>query len=142
AAWTDGMANIVGASGEPERVIQYLVSANFFDVLGVRMPLGRGFAPGDDEPGREREVVLSDALWRNRFGGDPAIVGKTIRLDDQDFLVTGVAPPKFDFPRAAQLWTPFAPTPAARNSRRGSEWLAAGRLRPGRTLAQLSAELE
>jgi putative ABC transport system permease protein len=142
AAWTDGMANIVGAGGEPERVIQYLVSANFFDVIGIRMPLGRGFQAGEDEPGREREVVLSDTLWRSRFGGDRAIVGRTIRLDDEDFLVTGVAPPKFTFPKAAELWTPLAATPAARNSRRASQWLTAGRLKPGRTLAELSAELE
>src|SRR5262249_27870887 len=88
AIWTDGLANIAGPGGEPERVFQYLVSTNFFDVIGVPLARGRGFQAGENEPGREREVVLSDGLWRRRYGADPAIVGKTIRLDDQDYLVT------------------------------------------------------
>jgi len=142
AAWDDGLANIVGAGGEPERVTQFLVSANFFDVIGVPPAIGRGFQPGENEPGREREVVLGDALWRRRYGADRGIVGKTIRLDDQDFLVTGVAPPKFTFPKAAELWTPFAMTPARLASRRGSDFFVAGRLKPGQTAAQLSAELD
>src|SRR4051812_4509504 len=100
AAWDDGLANIVGATGEPERVTQFLVSSNFFDVIGVAPAIGRGFQSGENEPGREREVVLGDALWRRRYGADRGIVGKTIRLDDQDYLVTGVAPPKFTFPKA------------------------------------------
>ena len=62
ASWDDVYANLVGAGGEPERVLRYLVTSNFFDVLGVRPVLGRGFLPGEDQPGREREVVLSDAL--------------------------------------------------------------------------------
>ena len=69
AAWPISWA----AGGEPERAIQTLVSANFFDVLGVQPAIGRGFQPGEDQPGREREVVLSDRLWRRRFGADPAI---------------------------------------------------------------------
>ncbi len=107
------MANIVGAGGEPDRAIQTLVSANFFTTLGVQPALGRGFQEGEDQPGREREVVLSDRLWRRRFAADPAIVGKNIRLDDQNFLVTGVMPASFDFPLATELWTPNALTPTA-----------------------------
>jgi putative ABC transport system permease protein len=139
--WGDGLANIVGSSGEPERVQQYLVSTNFFDLVGVAPVRGRGFLPGEDEPGREREVVLSDAIWRRRFGADPEIVGRQIRLDDQDFLVTGIMPPKFEFPKTAEIWTPWAISPANRNSRRGFAMFAFGRLKPDRTLAQLNAEL-
>ena len=80
ASWQQGLANIVGGGGEPDRVEQALVSANFFDIMGVQPVRGRGFQPGEDQPGREREVIFSDALWRNRFGADPLIVGKTIRL--------------------------------------------------------------
>src|SRR5712671_2401101 len=90
ATWNDGLANIAGAGGEPERVTQYLVSSNFFDVIGVAPVIGRGFQPGENEPGREREVVLSNALWRRRYGADPGIVGRKIRLDDEDYLITGV----------------------------------------------------
>jgi hypothetical protein len=85
------MANIVGAGGTPDRALQALVSANFFTTLGVQPALGRGFQEGEDQPGREREVVLSDRLWRSRFAADPRIVGQNIRLDDQNFLVIGVA---------------------------------------------------
>jgi putative ABC transport system permease protein len=142
ATWDGGMANIVGAAGEPERAIQTLVSANFFTTFGVQPVLGRGFQDGEDQPGKEREVVLSDRLWRRRFAADPAIIGKTIRLDDQNFLVTGVMPASFDFPMATELWTPNALTPAQRANRRNNQLDSAARLRPGRTLEQAGAELD
>jgi putative ABC transport system permease protein len=142
ATWQGGMANIVGAGGEPERVLQTLVSANFFNTFGVQPVYGRGFQEGEDQPGREREVVLSDRLWRRRFAADPAIVGKNIRLDDQNFLVTGVMPASFDFPMAAELWTPHAFTPTQLANRRGNQVEAAARLRPGRTLEQAGLELD
>jgi putative ABC transport system permease protein len=142
ATWQGGVANIVGAGGEPERAIQTLVNANFFTTFGVQPVLGRGFQEGEDQPGREREVVLSDRLWRRRFAADPAIVGKNIRLDDQNFLVTGVMPASFDFPMATELWTPHALAPALRTSRNGYQFEAAARLKPGRTMEQAAAELE
>ena len=76
ASYQQGLANISGSAAQPERVNQALVTANFFDVLGVRPAHGRGFQAGEDQPGREREIVLTDALWRQRFGGDPNIIGK------------------------------------------------------------------
>jgi putative ABC transport system permease protein len=142
AIWDEGMANIVGAGGEPERALQALVSANFFATLGVQPVLGRSFQEGEDQPGREREVVLSDRLWRRRFAADPGIVGQNIRLDDQNFLVTGVMPASFDFPTASELWTPLALTPADRANRRNNQLVAAARLKPGRTIEQAGAELD
>ena len=142
ATWNDGLANIVGAGNEPDRVIQYLVSDNFFDVIGVPPASGRGFRPGENEKGREREAVLSDSLWRSRFAADPSIVGRNIRLDDQDYLVVGIAPPKFTFPKAADLWTPYGMTVEEHASRKNGWYMAAGRLKPGRTQANLSAELD
>ena len=141
AVWDQGQANIVGAGGEPERAFRALVSANFFTTLGVQPLLGRGFQEGEDQPGREREVVLSDALWRRRFAADPAGVGQNIRLDDQNFLVTGVMPASFDFPQATELWTPHALTPAQRANRRNGQFVGTARLRPGRTLEQADAEV-
>ncbi len=141
ATWQGGLANIVGTGGEPERAMQALVSANFFTTLGVQPVLGRGFQEGEDQPGREREVVLSDRLWRRRFAADPTIVGQNIRLDDQNFLVTGVMAASFDFPMATELWTPQAFTAAERANRRNNQLVAAARLRPGRTLEQAGAEL-
>ena len=141
ASWQGGTANIVGAGGEPERVIQTLVTANFFDVVGVQPAMGRAFQAGEDQPGREREVIFSDRIWRSRFGADPAMVGKTIRLDDQNFLVTGIMPASFDFPIATEVWTPTALTPAQRSSRRGGMLESIARLKPGRTVEQAAAEI-
>ncbi|MGO9273778.1 MAG: ABC transporter permease [Terriglobia bacterium] len=137
-----GMANLVGAGGEPERVIQTLVTANFFDAIGVQPALGRAFQPGEDQPGREREVILSDRVWRRRFGGDPAIVGQSIRFDDENFQVSGVMPPSYDFPLATDVWTPMALTPAQRSSRRANSLVSLARLKPGHTIEQASAELD
>ena len=142
ATWQFGMANIVGGGGEPDRVFQGLVSSNFFDVIGVQPARGRGFQAGEDQVGREREVILSDALWRNRFGADPSVVGKDIRLDDQNFQVVGVMPPKFAFPLATDLWTPMALTPDKRNSRTMQLVQAMARVKPGSTVAQAVSESE
>ena len=94
------------SGGEALRVDATRVTTNFFDVAGVAPELGRTFRAGEE---REREVVLGDSLWRRRFGGDPALVGRTIRLDDQNYTVIGIMPPKFYFPRPSrELWVPLA----------------------------------
>lgn len=131
ASWQGGLANLLGSGGEPERVIQSLVNANFFEVVGVQPVIGRGFQVDEDQPGRDREVILSDGLWRRRFGGDPKIVGQTILLDDQNYLVTGVMPPSFDFPVATEIWTPMGLTAVQRASRRNQSLQSIARLKPG-----------
>jgi putative ABC transport system permease protein len=136
-----GSASIAGTGGEPDRVEQSLVSANFFDVIGVQPLIGRAFQSGEDQPGRNREVILSDRLWRRRFGADPSVVGQAIRLDDQNFVVIGVMPASYEFPMSTDLWTPLAQTPAQRASRRGDAVVPVARLKPGRTIAQGEAEL-
>jgi len=141
AAWQYGMANIVGADGEPDRARQILVTANFFDVIGVPPALGRAFVAGEDQPGRERVVVLSDALWKRRFGGDPGVVGRTIRLDDADYVIVGVMPRRIEFPMDSELWTPMALKPAERHSRELTSLVAIGVLKPGRTPEHADAEL-
>jgi putative ABC transport system permease protein len=141
ASWSGGLANIVSSGGEPERVFQALTTSNFFDVLGVQPALGRTFLPGEDQPGREREVVLSDRLWRRRFGADPSIVGKTLRLDDENYEVRGVMPASFDFPLATEVWTPVPLSQTQLNSRTALQLASVGRLKPGRTVQQVQAEL-
>jgi putative ABC transport system permease protein len=141
AVWEGGSANIVGAAGEPERVKGYQVSANFFDVLGVTPTRGRVFQPGEDQPGRQHEVVIGDGLWRRRFGADPEILGKPIRLDHDDYTVVGVMPEKSEFPIAAELWTPLAMDPEETHSRTRRQLTAVGRLKRGRTAAQ-AAEID
>jgi putative ABC transport system permease protein len=141
AAFQQGLANIVGGGGEPDRVFQGIVAANFFDVMNVRAAIGRTFQAGEDQPGRNREVILSDKLWRNKFGADPAIVGRSIRLDDQNYQVIGVMPASFDFPIASLLWTPLALTPDQRASRGNNTFGTVARLRPGQAIEQAAQQL-
>jgi putative ABC transport system permease protein len=118
------------------------VSANFFDVLGVEPARGRAFQPGEDQPGRQHQAVLSDGLWRRRFGADPEILGKPIRLDNDNYTVVGIMPERSEFPVHAELWTPLALDPDEIHSRTRRRLEAIGRLKPGRTVAQAAAEID
>jgi putative ABC transport system permease protein len=119
AAFSATTADLTG-DGDPIQVPIATVTATFFDVLGVTPLLGRTFQPGDDVPGRQRVVVLSHALWQQRFGRDPSVVGRTITLNGVPQQVVGVLRPDFEFPgEAPALWTPLvlaggaAPPPRA-----------------------------
>ena len=114
------------------------------DVLGVPPLLGRTFAPGEDEAGRARVVLLGYGLWQRRFGANPAIVGSDILLDGQPYTVVGVMPPSFRFApfwqTRAELWAPLALT-ARRDDRDGRSLRVFGRLRAGVSLAQAQQEM-
>ncbi len=140
ASWQQGLANLSGKES-PDRVYQALVSASFFEVIGVSPARGRTFQPGEDQPGREREVVLSDGLWRSRFGAASGVVGQTVRLDDQPYTVVGVMPASFDFPLAIQVWTPLALTSAQRSSRTAQTMQIIARLKPGVTMQQATGDV-
>jgi putative ABC transport system permease protein len=129
--------------GEPERLASASVTPELFPLLGARPLLGRTFLPEEAEQGRGAVVVLSHALWRQRFGGDPAVLGQTLRLDGESRTVVGVMPPEFRFPEAeTQVWLPVTlvgpPPPQLWGS--GGNFLV-GRLAPGVTPAQARAEL-
>jgi len=141
AAWRTDLANLVITSGEPQGVLRSAVSANFFDSIGVKPFLGRTFEEGEDQPGREREVIISNRLWKNRFGGSMGIFDQVIRVDGENFTIVGVLPDSFDFPLATDIWVPNALTPTERSSRRTNMLAALGRLKPGHTLAMASAEI-
>ncbi len=141
AAYNDlGASAVLADGGEPQRIAAVPVSASLTDVLGVRPQVGRMFSEDEDRPGMaERFIVLSDGLWRRRFGAEPGIVGRAVTLDGAPYVVTGVMPPRFDFPGGAEAWVPLAADP---RSERGDKDLAViGRLAPGATLAQLGGEL-
>jgi hypothetical protein len=89
--------NLTG-DGDPEHVGGARVSANFFSVLGVPVAQGRGFSPGEEQPGSDRVVVISDALWRRRYGADPGVVGRKIDVDGQGHVVVGIAAPSLLVP--------------------------------------------
>ncbi len=97
-----GSAALTGA-GEPEQLDIARVSADLFDTLGARPRLGRTFASGEDQSGRDSVAVITDSLWQRRFQADAGIVGKTIQLDSQAYTVIGVLPPWFKFPSARVL---------------------------------------
>jgi predicted permease len=141
AALADVSVNLTGA-GEPERLDGKRVNASLFPLLGVEPQLGRWFTPEEDQPGANRVVMLSHALWQRRFGSDPAIVGKTIMLNGAGFSVVGVMPESFQFPEREDLfWIPiaFSQNEAAR---RGSHYLqVVARLKQGVSLGQAQAEM-
>jgi putative ABC transport system permease protein len=136
AAFSDGSLTLTG-SGTPERLQAGFVTADVLPLLGVSPARGRGFAAEEDLPGRPAVVLLSDGLWRRRFGADPEIVGRTLMLDDAPTTVLGVMPPGFQLPShyagpGMELWTLLQLDPAVDRSERGWHWLRAmGRLRPG-----------
>jgi predicted permease len=103
AAYRAVQWNLIG-TGEPERLPVGNVSSNFFDALGVPAALGRTFDDRVAMPGDVRMVVLSHGLWSRRFGADPGVVGRTIRLDHETAEVVGVMPPGFGFPAGVTLW--------------------------------------
>ncbi len=97
--------------GEPDRVDTGVVSANFFDVLGVRPKLGRTFVDGDDDAGAPAVLVLSHEYWRTRFGGDPDIVGQTFQMNDRPHTVVGVLPPIPQYPADCDVYMPTSACP-------------------------------
>jgi putative ABC transport system permease protein len=114
--------------GEPEQVRASQVTADFFDVVGVRPAIGRAFAESEMEPGNTDVVLLGHAIWQGRFGGDD-VIGRTISVNGVPLTVVGVMPAGFDYPAEAQLWLPLAPTGGAAEAR-GALWLSViGRLR-------------
>ena len=125
-----------------ERVTGARVTASFFDVFAVKPALGRPFTIAEDEPGKERVVVLSHRLWARRFGADPSIVGREIRLGGQAYSVLGVMPASFDLTAdSEELWVPIAFT-AERKATHDEHYLTVfGRLKTGVSKEQAAGEL-
>jgi predicted permease len=121
--------NVDGA-GEASRAHLVQTSWNFFALLGAQPILGRGFEPGEDEPGRNDVTVIGYGLWQQLSGGDPRAVGSAIRVDGTPLTIVGVAPPGFDFPQEAALWRPADFRPL------NNGWSTIARLKPGVSLRQ------
>jgi putative ABC transport system permease protein len=129
--------------GEPIRVDGAMVSASLFRLLEVQPMLGREFTAEEDRVATSRVVLLGHGLWIERFGSDPAIVGRTIHLDDEPYEVVGVMPRGFHFPDPGdQLWTPLGLTPHDLANHRSHYLRVIGRLKPGVTLAQAHTDLD
>jgi putative ABC transport system permease protein len=139
-AFTFSPINLSTEEGRPERFSSAQLSVAAFEALGAEPVLGRGFRDGDDMPGAEPVVLLSDTIWRERYGSSPAIVGTAIRGNGTMRAVIGVMPPKFAFPIREALWTPLTIDPVARPRGQGPLYQVIGRLKPGVTVAQARAQ--
>jgi putative ABC transport system permease protein len=130
--------NLSGGS-DPEQVSSALVSAEFFNVLGVPLAFGRTFTSEEDRPGGACVAVLTDGLWRRRYSGDPSIVGSTIIVNGENCPVAGVLPPTFRFHLQAEMFMPVRIAEAPRDQ--GHYYNVLARLKPNVTLDQARAEL-
>ncbi len=137
---TRGLSVAVTGDGEPSRLNGTLVSADYFKVFGVEAAVGRTFLPKDEEPGAAPVVVVSHAVWQDRFGSDPNILNRPVMLDGEAHQVVGVLPPGSFDREVAGFWKPLLFAPEQRT--RGYHWLGAvGRLKAGVTLEQARAEM-
>ncbi len=137
-AFNSGRINMTGA-GDARSVLGAFATADFFSVLGATAALGRTFAADEDQPGHDGVVVISDELWRSAFGADPAVLGKSVRLDGKSHSIIGVMATGFAFPQALDVWVPRAVILDQHNSMLLS---VVGRIKPGVAASQAAAELD
>jgi predicted permease len=142
SAYAGGSVNLTGLA-EPERIRAARVSSGLFPLLGVRSEVGRVFSADEDQPGHQRVVLISNHLWKSRFGGDPEVVGRSITLNNQDYAVVGVMRAGFELPlnEDSEIWTPLVFTPEELQLRNSHYLTVLGRLKPGVSIDQASAEL-
>jgi predicted permease len=144
--------NLTG-SGEPVRLNGLRASAGFFPALGVEPILGRSFSAEEDALGHEHVAILSDSLWREQFGGDPAIIGRSVELNSFAYTVVGVMPASFSFPHAEEmpggftferdvrLWVPLALSTSPAIPGESSELAIVARMADGISVSQAQAEM-
>ena len=133
--------NVTG-DGDPQKVQAFGVTSNFLHLLAVSPVLGRDFLPEEEELGRNQEIILSHGLWERRYGSDPNILGKTIKVDGLPHTVVGVMDKGFTFPFPAEAWVPLGLTAAQIHSRDSRFLWGVGHLRPGVTLRQSASEVQ
>jgi predicted permease len=138
---TDAVYTMTG-NGEPQNLIAWQLAANFLHVLGAQPFLGRGFTAADAQPGQNRVVLLSNRCWRERFGSDPGVVGRSVTLNDQPYTVIGVMPREFAFPSdVTEVWTPLVIPGELASSRTLSRLRVIARLRDGVDMRQAQLDM-
>jgi putative ABC transport system permease protein len=142
AAISDDSFNVT-LGGAPQRIEAAVVSPGIFHLLGVRAQVGRTFLPEEGSVGRDRVVLLGDGIWRRRFGADRAVVGRQLTMNGQSFLIVGVLPPGFQYPREAEIWKPLALSSEdlSPDSRGNHGLQVIARIAPGLTLAQARTDM-
>src|SRR6516162_7365075 len=137
-AWQE--INLTG-DREPQKVQAFGVTANLFATIGVTPETGRVFLEEEEEPGKDQEIILSYGLWTERYGSDPQIVGRKVKVDGKPFEVVGVMAKGFDFPLPAEAWVPLAVDPKDRIDRSSRWFWVLGRLKPGISFEEAAAEM-
>jgi len=140
AAFTEDTLNLSGSS-QPERVSAAPVSGSFFELLGIVPTHGRLLSTVDDVSGSGQQAVISDALWKRRFGGEDAVLGRVIQLDGRPFTVVGITPEGFSFPAGSEVWIPLAFSDEERANRRDHYLTVIARLAPGVSFEQAASEM-
>jgi putative ABC transport system permease protein len=133
--------NLTGVE-PPERIQGFLVTANYFDTLGVKPIMGRSFTEEENQPGKDAVAIVTNNLWQRRFGGDPNIVGKTITLNSVTRTIIGVLPVDFNYPMNAEVFAPIAITPELAGNRQNHTYYVIGRLKPGVSVQSAQADVD
>jgi putative ABC transport system permease protein len=144
AGYDDFSANITPPGGEPERVEALLATPELFSVMKVPPQAGRVFLPDEAQDGHDDVAIISDELWRRRFGADPEVVGRTVLLNGRNHTIIGIMPRGFEFPKRTALWKPWLfPADQYDQQRRGNRGIEViGRLKPGVILSAAQAEMD
>lgn len=132
--------SLTGA-GDAAHVRTAMASANFFTVMRTPAAVGRVFAESECQPGRDTVAVLNYGFWERRFAGDPAVLGRKIELNQREYTVVGVMPKTMQYPSDADIYLPFAPTPAQLANRTARDYNVTGRLREGVSVKQAQLEM-
>jgi predicted permease len=140
AAYTNGTL-VLSGDERPERFDGARMTADALDLIRVRPILGRGFLPGEDAPGAEAVVLISYGVWKERYGGDPHVLGRKVRVNSEPGTIVGVMPQGFGFPESEQVWTTLRLDPLRTVRGQGETYQVLGRLKPGATLDKARAEL-
>ncbi|HEV2489586.1 MAG TPA: ABC transporter permease [Candidatus Acidoferrales bacterium] len=137
--WTQDY-NASGA-GQPERVTAIRAEANFFSVIGAQPLIGRGFAPGEDQEGKDHVAVVSYGFWQRHFAGNADALGKSLELNSQPYIIVGVMPRWFNYPQATDVWIPIDKTVKGTSARGNYSFRVIGRLKPRVSVEQAQADL-
>jgi putative ABC transport system permease protein len=141
AGYTGTSANVSDEGQPPDQFSGTYISGNGFGIMRQRPMLGRDFLPEDDRPGAAPVVLIGYDMWQNRYGSNPNVVGRTIRVNDVPTVVVGVMPQGFKFPENAALWLPFSTAGLDKQKRNARGFTVFGRLVPGATRDQAQSEM-
>ena len=143
SAFNGQTMNVSDAGRTPERFAGPYISTNAFKLIGQQPLIGRDFLPEDDRPGAGAVVILGNGIWKNRYGSDPSVLGRTIKVNEVPATVIGVMPEGFKFPNNADLWLPLGQLPRLTDQKRDARTIDVfGRLGDSVSIAQAQSEME